>query len=561
MIHSMGRSARVAAVGVSCATLASSLGACFLGACLLGACGGDPVPPVVLFEAVAPSSGFRFRHELPGGRMDNLPKAAMGGLAVIDADGDGRLDLYFVNGGWHESLGGAPRPERPAPNRLLRNLGDLNFADVTEGSGADDTGFGMGACVGDFDNDGAADLFVCNYGGSRLLRGLGDGTFEDVTERSGITPGSHTGAAFLDYDRDGLLDLFVAQYVDIDVPAVGGMAHGMPMAGVSPPAAFAPQPAFLYHNRGDGTFEDVTRAAGVGRPGKAMGVLATDIDVDGWIDIVVANDAFANFVWRNRGDGTFEDVAPALGMAYGLDAGERGSMGVDAGDIDGDGRLDYLLPDTVGGCVFVAKKTWFTDRAKDLGFSAMVRPSIGWADVVFDADLDGDMDVYKTHGAFVELKSQTSFLLLNEGEAGFDRLPAGAGADWEACARGGVAVDLDDDGLQEIVAVALEGDALLLANRTRDAGNWVRLRLQGTTSNRMALGARVTGRVDGRVVVREISGSTGYISAGDPRALFGLGDADELTDVSVRWPNGAVEEVGTIEAGHDALIVERAGVR
>ena len=536
------------------------LGVCLAVACALTACGGDPTPSIVRFEPVDDASGFRFRHELPGGRLDNLPKAAMGGLAVIDADGDGRFDLYFVNGGWHPSLAGVPRPAQPAPNRLLRNLGGLRFADVTEGSGADDTGFGMGVCVGDFDNDGAADLFVSNYGGSALLRGRGDGTFEDVTERAGIAPGSHTGAAFLDFDRDGLLDLFIGQYVDIEVSAEGGMRHNIAMGGVAPPAAYAPRGASLYRNQGDGTFADVTAAAGVGRPGKAMGVLATDIDVDGWIDIVVANDTAANYAWRNRGDGTFEDAAPSLGLAFGLDAGERGSMGVTAGDIDGDGRLDYLVPDTVGGCVYVARKSWFTDRARDFGFTALVRPSIGWTDIVFDADLDGDLDIYKTHGDFLELAPQESFLVLNEGEAGFERSIA-AGADWMACARGGVAVDLDDDGLEELVVVALEGTALLLSNTTRHPGNWVRLRLEGTESNRMALGARITARVAGRPVVREISGSTGYLSAGDPRALFGLGAADELTDVSIRWPSGGVESLGTIEAGADVVVVEGTGVR
>lgn len=522
-------------------------------------CGGPAPVPVIRFEIVGEESGFRFRHELPGGRLDNLPKATMGGLAVLDADGDGRLDLYFVNGGWHPELAGVARPETPAPNRLLRNLGGLRFEDVTDTCGAADTGFGLGACVGDFDNDGAADLFVSNYGGSRLYRGRGDGTFEDVTGASGIAAGLHAGAAFLDYDRDGLLDLFVGQYVDPEKPAQGMMLHG-DGGEVLPPLAFEPQPAVLYRNLGEGRFEDVTRAAGLVKPGRAMGVLATDLDDDGWIDLFVANDASANFAWRNRGDGTFEDAAAVLGLAFGNDARERGSMGVSAGDIDGDGRLDYFVPDTTGGCVYVAMKQWYADRASDWGMVGFVRPLIGWADVPFDADCDGDLDVYKTHGDLRSLSKQASFLLESVGDRRFERRPAGD-AEIVACARTAVAADLDDDGLEDLVVLALEGEATLLANRTREPGGFVRLRLEGTKSNRMALGARVTGRVGDRPVVREISGSTSYVSAGDPRAHFGLGAAASLDDVRIRWPSGDVEELGSLPAGSDVVVVEGRGIR
>jgi hypothetical protein len=511
------------------------------------------------FEVVGEESGFRFRHELPGGRMDNLPKATMGGFAVLDADGDGRMDLYMVNGGWHPDLAGAPRPERPAPNHLFRNLGDLRFEDVSAGSGVDDTGFGLGACIGDFDNDGAVDLFVSNYGGSRLYRGRGDGTFEDVTEAAGIAPGLHAGAAFVDYDRDGLLDLFVGQYVDTEQPVQGTMVH-VDDGDVLPPVAFEPQPAFLYRNLGDGRFEDVTRAAGLVKPGRAMGVLATDLDDDGWMDLLVANDASANFAWRNRGDGTFEDAAAVLGLAFGMDARERGSMGVSSGDLDGDGRLDYFVPDTTGGCVYVAMKQWYADRAYDWGLVGHVRPLIGWADVPFDADNDGDLDVYKTHGDLRSLTAQDSFLLESVGDKAFERRPAGE-ADILACARSAVAVDLDDDGRLDLAVAVLEGHATLLANRTRDPGGFVRLRLEGRKSNRMALGARITGTVGGRPVIHEVSGSTAYASAGDVRAHFGLGTTGSLDDVRVRWPNGDVEDLGSLRAGSDVTVVEGQGVR
>ncbi len=529
-------------------------GAALLALLTLTACGGDG-PTIVRFDAVDGADGFRFRHELPGGRLDTLPKAAMGGFAVLDADGDGRMDLYFVNGGWHADFANTTRPERPAPNRLLRNLGGGAFEDITETSGTGDIGFGMGACVGDFDNDGHADLFVSNYGGSVLYRNRGDGTFEDVTEAAGIEPGFHAGAAFADVDRDGFADLFIAQYIDPGNRDESLMLHAG-FDGFPPPRAYEPLPARLYRNRGDGTFEDVTQTAGVGAHGKGMGVLATDVDDDGWIDLVVANDTEANFVWRNRGDGTFEDIAAVIGIAYGVDGDERASMGVNAGDLDGDGRLDLAIPDTAGGSVYVARKQWFTDRASEWGLVAEVSTLVGWTDVVFDADNDGHLDLYKTHGDLRSLDAQTSFLMRADPEGGFERMLVSAGADVRACARGAVATDLDDDGRLDLVVLALEGKARLLWNSTEAAGGWIRLRLEGTVSNRMALGAKVTGTVDGRPVVGEVTGSAGYLCGADPRVHFGLGDADALEGVTIRWPNGRVQELGDLEGGREHRIVE-----
>ncbi len=510
----------------------------------------DPVPRLQRADG---DSGFRFRHELPGGRMDTLPKAAMGGFAVLDYDGDGRQDLYMVNGGWHPDFARAERPEKPAPNRLFRNLGGFRFEDVTIAAGVGDTGFGLGACVGDADGDGLPDLFVSNYGGSVLYRNAGDGTFEDWSARSGIAPGLHAGAAFVDYDRDGDLDLYVGQYVDPRQMHTDMRIHAS-AAAFPPPAAFLPQTGSLYRNDGNGVFEDVTLEAGVGKAGKAMSVVATDVDDDGWIDVFVANDTEPNFVWRNKGDGTFEDVAPVTGLAYGLSGSARASMGVDTADIDGDGRLDFLIPDTEGGCAYLARKTWFTDRAADLGLLALSRQWVGWADVPFDIDNDGDLDLYKAHGDLRSLDPQESFAVVAENDGGFVR--AGVGGALQACARGAVATDLDDDGRLDVVVLALSDKAAIFANVTRDAGRWVRLRLRGTRSNRLALGARVTGRVGERTVVRDVQGSVGYISAGDLRVHFGLGGESEIRDVRVRWPTGEVQEFGDLAADEEHELVE-----
>ncbi len=536
----------------------STLIALFLATSLTAvpACKQQRFPTRLAFQEVEDGAGFRFRHELPGGHLDNLPKSAMGGLAVLDYDGDGLLDVYCVNGGWHAALTTSSRPKTLAPNRLFRNRGGMRFEDVTRQAGVDDTGAGMGVCVGDVDNDGHPDLFVSNYGRSVLYRNRGDGTFEDVTDRAGIAPGVHAGAAFLDYDRDGLLDLFVSQYVHIDETAARVVSI---QEGSFPgPMAYLPQPAFLYRNEGGLRFRDVTVDAGLSARGKGMSVLATDVDDDGYPDVIQANDGMPNFVWRNQGDGTFKDVAAVKGLAFGIDGQERSSMGITAADIDGDGRIDYLIPDTTGGSLYVARETWFTDRARDWGVVTHTLNQVGWSDVALDADNDGRVDIYKTHGDLRTLDPQRSRLFHNLGGGVLDIARTGKVAQLDTSARGAVAADLDEDGLADLVVLVLGGRARLFHNRTKGAGNWVRFQLVGTRSNRMAIGARVWARVGDHKRVAEIGSSTGYISATDPRVHFGLGDADEVDELTIRWPSGHVQtEEGPFEAGRTHVIEER----
>jgi enediyne biosynthesis protein E4 len=539
-------------------------------AVLLPACRREIAAGSFRFEAVPPeTSGLDFREELQGGLLDNLTKSAMGGLALVDYDGDGRVDVYCTNGGWDDRLAGPSlKPERPAKCRLYRNLGGMRFEDVTEKAGVGFTGAAFGACVGDFDGDGHPDLFVPAYGMPALYRNRGDGTFEDVAERAGLTAGFYAGATFLDYDRDGVLDLFASQYVDMgDVD----MALNRP-GDFAPPGAYHAQPARLWRGRGDGTFEETTHKARVSTAGKGMGVLATDVDDDGWIDLFVANDGMPNFVWRNQGDGTFADAAARLGVAFGSDGDARASMGVTAADLDGDGRLDYLVPDSAGGCVYVAKDRHFTDRARDWAFAKMTFGFIGWADVAFDAENDGLLDVWKVHGDLRRLDGQTSKLVSNRGRAErgavsfvyeppamgpeVDALRMAACAEAAMAGRGGVAADFDDDGREDLLALALMDQAHLFRNVTEHGGNWVRVRLAGKKPNTMAIGARLTAKCGGRPVVREISSSVGYISAPDVRQHIGLGTETSLDDVVVRWPSGKVQKVGTLEGNGDRVVTE-----
>jgi len=535
-------------------------------------CGPSFVPGPPKFAEVPESSGFTFRHELPNGVLDSTMKSAMGGVALIDYDGDGKIDVFCVNGGWDDVLAGygAAKPAKVATCRLYRNLGGMKFEDVTEKAGVGFSGFALGACVGDFDGDGLPDLFVSAYGMPALYRNRGDGTFEDVAARAGIAPGFYAGATFLDYDRDGIVDLFASQYVDpSDIPL--SEFHPGSFAG---PGPYKPQPARLYRGKGDGTFEDVSVRARINTPGKGMGVLASDVDGDGLIDVIVANDTMENFVWHNLGDGTFADAAGKFGMAYGADGEPRASMGVTAADLDGDGRLDYLIPDTRVGCAYVAsgvaEKTYFRDRAADWGLAFATHQQIGWADVAFDADDDGRIDVWKTHGELRNVghwDSQWSKLVMNHGKnpktGGVDFVyePPPENREYEGAeafvtGRGGVAADFDDDGREDLLLIALNERARIFRNVTTPAGHWVRIRLVGKKGNTSALGARLTALCAGAPVVREVSSSTGYISAPDLRIHVGLGGADELIEVVVRWPSGKEQRVGRLAADKDHVIRE-----
>jgi enediyne biosynthesis protein E4 len=522
-----------------------------------------PGPP--LFEEVPESSGFSFRHELPGGTLDNLMKSAMGGVALVDYDDDGRVDVFCVNGGWDDRLAGTGRKPATLPTcRLYRNLGGMRFEDVTEKAGVGFTGFALGACVGDYDGDGRVDVFVSTYGRPALFRNKGDGTFEDAAAKAGVPPGFYAGATFLDYDRDGVVDLFVSQYVD---PSdLAGDPRPQREGDFATPGAYQPQPARLFHGKGDGTFEDVTARAHVGTPGKGMGVLATDVDGDGWIDVFVANDGMPNFLWRNQGDGTFAEAAGAFNLAYGEGGDVRASMGVTAADLDGDGRLEYLVPDTTKGAAYVrrGRDREFVERANDWGLGAATFGFTGWSDVALDAENDGRLDVWKVHGDVRKVTDgQWAKLARNKGAG-----PKGGvafvyeppppqrefeGAEAKLAGRGGVAADLDDDGREDLLLVGLNARARIFRNVTSPVGHWVRVKLVGKAGNTSALGARLTGKIGDRPVVREVSSATSYLCAPDLRQHVGLGDADELDDVVVRWPSGREQKVGSLEAGrtHD----------
>ena len=533
------------------------------------------VPAV--FEDIAAASGLTKSHVSSRDKRYIL-ESMSGGAGLVDFDGDGDLDVLLVNGSTVERYreGGDPLVT------LFEQTSPLAFEDVSERAGLRRRGWGMGVAAADFDNDGATDLYVTGYGGNALYRNRGDGTFDDVTERAGVRGGGFSaGAAWADYDRDGDVDLFVARYVAVDINRLPefGKGESCRYRGIlvqCGPVGLEGETDLLFRSRGDGTFEEVAGPAGVADVAKyfGLGAIWTDYDADGWLDLFVANDATPNYLYRNRGNGTFEDMSLLSGTAFDANGNPQGSMGVDAGDFDRDGRLDLFVTnfsEQPNALYRNLGRHSFTDLGWSSKLGAASYPLVGWGTALFDYDNDGWLDVLVANGHVYPqvdgLESGARYrqpLLLhrNRSDGTFDDVSdtAGLGRLPLRSARGAAFGDLDDDGDLDVVVLNIGEPPTLLRNRTT-TGRRVLITLQGISSDRSAAGAQVTLRSGDLVQTAEVHAGASYLSHNDLRLHYGLGNAQRADTVEIRWPRGATERLGPLDADRSYVIEEGKGVR
>jgi hypothetical protein len=532
----------------------------------------------VRFAEVAERVGLRFVHANSPTAEKYLVETMGGGVALLDYDGDGRLDVFFTNGARLEDpMPPGRRPDKSDPrywNRLFRQQPDGTFADVTERagvSGAAQNRYGMGAAAADYDNDGRTDLYVTGDGGNTLYRNAGDGTFADVTAKAGVgSSGWSASAGFVDYDSDGLLDLFVTRYVSWSFERNGRCGEDRPgYRAYCHPDNYPGLANALFHNNGDGTFRDVSAEAGIADPnGKGLGVAFADYDADGFIDVYVANDSVQSFLYRNLGGRRFEEVGLLAGVGFTEDGKTFAGMGTDFADYDNDGRPDLVVTDLSNERYRIFRHNGdgsFRDATNLSGVGGITLPYSGWSTRFVDYDNDGWKDLFVAQGHVMDTIEQTAPnlryrqppLLLRNEAGRFTRVSPGEifAADWAG--RGAAFGDLDDDGDVDIVVNNVGERALLLRNEGGGGRNWLRIVLVGRRSNRDGIGARVTvERASGPAQHVTVSPAVGYLSSSDKRVLVGLGDDRAARRVEIRWPSGTVQMFENVAAGDTLTATE-----
>jgi hypothetical protein len=551
---------KIAALGAAC--LALALVAIAVNRHLTGrAAGSTPLPipalavippipagPDDLFEDVTIQAGIQFVNQFCDTKIANIIESNGAGGCWLDYDGDGYMDLFLVNSGPLDGVTHhAPGTARVGP-RLYRNRGDGTFEDVTEKAGLGGLGYCTAAVAGDYDNDGHTDLYVVGVGRSYLFHNRGDGTFEDVTEKAGVgnIGGTGIGAVFFDADNDGKLDLFVANYLTFD-PSYQLYYNPDAYPG---PLSYKPQFNKLYHNRGDGTFEDVSKSSGIEIPGhRAMSVAMFDYNNDGAPDLYISDDGTPNLLLVNDGKGHFQDRALQAGVAFNAMGEAAGSMAATIGDCNNDGIEDILVTRLGYGSLYMGTTNGiFDDRMMASGLGSLTAQFVGWGGCFLDYDNSGKLDIFIANGDPHYLVGWESLLLENRGDGTFTDAAARGGAYFKTKinARGSAVADYNNDGHMDIIVTTIGNRPFLLRNRDKSGNHWITLDLEGTKSNRDGFGAKVKVTAGGKTYFAEARCASGFLMQSDRRPHFGLGQATNVDRIEILWPSKQVQELTNV---------------
>ena len=510
------------------------------------------------YQEIGAAIGLDFKHSIGADEMKNIVESVGGGAAFLDYDQDGFLDVYVTSGTWLKGFSKSDQPKELPENHLYHNLQDGTFEDVSHKAGVQGPWYSMGITVGDFNNDGFPDIYISNYGSNTLYKNKGNGTFDNITTTGKVGGGEKcsVGAVWLDYDNDGLLDLYVGNYLNFDPD----YSYYYAPDGFPGPLAYDSQKDILYHNLGDGTFEDVTEKMGIEDiDGRAMGVGAADYDDDGYTDIYVANDHTVNFLWHNDQGKGFTDRGTMSGTGFSQAGEATVSMSVDFADYNKDELLDLFISDdnycslyeNLGNGVF-------KDNSYASGISMASGQFVGWSSSFLDYDNDGDADLFKANGELKHLYGQEDQLFENLGEGKFKDVSIERGQYFreEYVGRGACMGDYDNDGDIDIFIVNLDSQSMFLRNNKGNENNWISLLLVGDSSNRDGIGSRIKIMAGGEVQTAQKKSTSGYLSQNDPRLHFGLMKNELVEKIEIKWPSGKYQVLEQVKANQILTVTE-----